>query len=73
VRTRDWVERKEARDAIEHEIDQARAEQRRLETLRSKLERVRRLAPYLKELTFKEARSRNWAPSSSCRPAYADG
>ncbi|KVM73654.1 chromosome segregation protein SMC [Burkholderia ubonensis] len=55
VRTRDWVERKEAREAVDQEIERARAEQRRLETLRSKLERVRRLAPYLKELTVKEA------------------
>ncbi|KVT35226.1 ATP-binding protein [Burkholderia ubonensis] len=55
VRTRDWVDRKEAREAVDQEIEWARAEQRRLETLRSKLERVRRLAPYLKELTVKEA------------------
>ncbi|MGK8206274.1 AAA family ATPase [Burkholderia cenocepacia] len=55
VRTRDWVERKEAREAVEQEIEHARAELRRLESLRSKLERVRRLAPYLKELTVKEA------------------
>ncbi|KVP79490.1 ATP-binding protein [Burkholderia ubonensis] len=55
VRTRDWVERKEACEAVDQEIERARAEQRRLETLRSKLERVRRLAPYLKELTVKEA------------------
>ncbi|KVN88815.1 chromosome segregation protein SMC [Burkholderia ubonensis] len=55
VRTRDWVDRKEAREAVDQEIERARAEQRRLETLRSKLERVRRLAPYLKELTVKEA------------------
>ncbi|KVS37966.1 ATP-binding protein [Burkholderia ubonensis] len=55
VRTRDWVDRKEAREAVDQEIERARAEQRRLESLRSKLERVRRLAPYLKELTVKEA------------------
>ncbi|KVU29832.1 chromosome segregation protein SMC [Burkholderia ubonensis] len=55
VRTRDWVDRKEAREAVDQEIERARTEQRRLETLRSKLERVRRLAPYLKELTVKEA------------------
>ncbi|AFJ89449.1 hypothetical protein MYA_5101 [Burkholderia sp. KJ006] len=73
VRTRDWVERKEARDAIEHEIDQARAEQRRLETLRSKLERVRRLAPYLKELTFKEAALAELGAVVELPPsAYAD-
>ncbi|KVP42695.1 ATP-binding protein [Burkholderia ubonensis] len=55
VRTRDWVDRKEAREAVDQEIERARTEQRRLETLRSKLERVRRLAPYLKELTVKKA------------------
>ncbi|MGU7776319.1 AAA family ATPase [Burkholderia sp. MR1-5-21] len=55
VRTRDWVERKDACEAVEQEIERLRAEQRRLESLRSKLERVRRLAPYLKELTVKEA------------------
>ncbi|MGU7782294.1 AAA family ATPase [Burkholderia sp. PU8-34] len=55
VRTRDWVERKEACEVVEQEIERLRAEQRRLESLRSKLERVRRLAPYLKELTVKEA------------------
>ncbi|WP_415749506.1 hypothetical protein [Burkholderia cenocepacia] len=46
MRTRDWVDRKDAREAVEQQIEQARAEQRRLEALRSKLERVRRLAPY---------------------------
>ncbi|MGS0894483.1 AAA family ATPase [Burkholderia stagnalis] len=55
VRTRDWVDRKEARDGVEQDIEQARAELRRLESLRSKLERVRRLAPYLKELTVNAA------------------
>ncbi|HEF4777499.1 TPA: AAA family ATPase [Burkholderia multivorans] len=55
VRTRDWVDRKEAREAVEHEIALARTELRRLESLRSKFERVRRLAPYLKELALNEA------------------
>ncbi|MBU9299780.1 chromosome segregation protein SMC [Burkholderia multivorans] len=55
VRTRDWVDRKEAREAVEHEIALARTELRRLESLRSKYERVRRLAPYLKELALNEA------------------
>ncbi|MBY4697312.1 AAA family ATPase [Burkholderia latens] len=73
VRTRDWVDRKEARDAIEHEIEQARAEQRRLEALRSKLERVRRLAPYLKELTIKEAALAELGAVVELPPtAYAD-
>ncbi|WP_043175232.1 YhaN family protein, partial [Burkholderia ambifaria] len=73
VRTRDWVDRKEARDAVEQEIEQARAEQRRLEALRSKLERVRRLAPYLKELTIKEAALAELGAVVELPPtAYAD-
>ncbi|AJY11355.1 AAA family ATPase [Burkholderia dolosa] len=73
VRTRDWVDRKEARDAVEQEIEHARAEQRRLESLRSKLERVRRLAPYLKELTDKEAALAELGAVVELPPtAYAD-
>jgi len=73
VRTRDWVDRKEARDAVEQEIEQARAEQRQLEALRSKLERVRRLAPYLKELTIKEAALAELGAVVELPPtAYAD-
>ncbi|KVU33616.1 chromosome segregation protein SMC [Burkholderia ubonensis] len=73
VRTRDWVDRKEAREAVDQEIERARAEQRRLETLRSKLERVRRLAPYLKELTVKEAALVELGPVVELPPtAHAD-
>ncbi|KWE87026.1 chromosome segregation protein SMC [Burkholderia ubonensis] len=73
VRTRDWVDRKEAREAVDQEIERARAEQRRLETLRSKLERVRRLAPYLKELTVKEAALAELGPVVELPPtAQAD-
>ncbi|KVN43715.1 chromosome segregation protein SMC [Burkholderia territorii] len=73
VRTRDWVDRKEARDAIEQEIEHARVEQRRLEALRSKLERVRRLAPYLKELTIREAELAELGTVVELPPtAYAD-
>ena len=73
VRTRDWVERKDAREAVEQQIEQARAEQRRLEALRSKLERVRRLAPYLKELTVKDAALAELGPVVELPPtAYAD-
>lgn len=55
VRTRDWVDKKEAFEAVNHEIEHAHSEQVRLETLRSKLERVRRLAPFIKQLSMKEA------------------
>ncbi|MFA8325888.1 ATP-binding protein [Burkholderia ubonensis] len=73
VRTRDWVDRKEAREAVDQEIERARAEQRRLESLRSKLERVRRLAPYLKELTVKEAALVELGPVVELPPtAHAD-
>ncbi|AOK14942.1 chromosome segregation protein SMC [Burkholderia cepacia] len=73
VRTRDWVERKDAREAVEQQIEQARAEQRRLEALRSKLERVRRLAPYLKELTVKDAALAELGAVVELPPtAYAD-
>ncbi|MFA8390894.1 AAA family ATPase [Burkholderia ubonensis] len=73
VRTRDWVDRKEAREAVDQEIERARAEQRRLESLRSKLERVRRLAPYLKELTVKEAALAELGPVVELPPtAHAD-
>ncbi|SDB91574.1 ATP-binding protein [Paraburkholderia lycopersici] len=54
VRTRDWVEKKEALESVEQAIARLRAEQRGLESQRSKLERVRRLAPYLEELSFKQ-------------------
>jgi chromosome segregation protein len=53
VRTRDWVEKKEALEAVEQAIERLRTEQRGLESQRSKLERVRRLAPYLEELSLK--------------------
>ncbi|HEM7805278.1 ATP-binding protein [Burkholderia cenocepacia] len=73
VRTRDWVDRKDAREAVEQQIEQARAEQRRLEALRSKLERVRRLAPYLKELTVKDAALAELGAVVELPPtAYAD-
>ncbi|MFT0170269.1 AAA family ATPase [Paraburkholderia mimosarum] len=53
VRTRDWVEKKEALETAEKAIERLRAEQRSLESQRSKLERVRRLAPYMEELSLK--------------------
>ncbi|MCS6468230.1 chromosome segregation protein SMC, partial [Burkholderia thailandensis] len=73
VRTRDWVDRKEACEAVEQEIEHVRADQRRLESLRSKLERVRRLAPYLKELTVKHAALAELGDVVELPPtAYAD-
>ncbi|MFZ2988419.1 AAA family ATPase, partial [Ideonella sp.] len=54
VRTRDWAEQKEALAAITTQIDEARAAQSRLETDRARLERIRRLAPYMQELAAKE-------------------
>jgi hypothetical protein len=67
------VDRKESLEAVEQEIERARAEQRRLESLRSKLERVRRLAPYLKELTVKEAELAGLGEVVELPPtAYAD-
>ncbi|MBN3785460.1 YhaN family protein [Burkholderia sp. Ac-20353] len=73
VRTRDWVERKEACEAVEQEIERLRAAQRGLESLRSKLERVRRLAPYLKELTIKEGALAELGDVVDMPPtAYAD-
>ncbi|PVX76334.1 ATP-binding protein [Paraburkholderia unamae] len=54
VRTRDWVEKKEALETIEQAIESLRTEQRGLESQRSRLERVRRLAPYLGELLLKQ-------------------
>ncbi|KVN39960.1 chromosome segregation protein SMC [Burkholderia pyrrocinia] len=73
VRTRDWVDRKEACEAVEQEIEQVRTDQRRLESLRSKLERVRRLAPYLKELTVKNAALAELGDVVELPPtAYAD-
>ncbi|KAE8755631.1 AAA family ATPase [Paraburkholderia madseniana] len=55
VRTKVWSEAKDTLDGINEEIAEARAEHLRLEFLRSKLERVRRLAPFLRELAAKEA------------------
>ncbi|WP_321934619.1 ATP-binding protein [Paraburkholderia sp. J8-2] len=55
VRTRDWVEKKDALEAVEQAIERLRAEQRSLESQRSKLERVRRLAPYIEELSLKQS------------------
>ena len=73
VRTRDWVDRKDACEAVEQEIEHVRADQRRLESLRSKLERVRRLAPYLKELTVKNAALAELGDVVELPPtAYAD-
>ncbi|WP_233887488.1 ATP-binding protein [Paraburkholderia flagellata] len=54
VRTRDWVEKKDALETVEQAIERLRAEQRGLESQRSKLERVRRLAPYIEELSLKQ-------------------
>ncbi|QGZ65045.1 ATP-binding protein [Paraburkholderia acidisoli] len=53
VRTRDWVEKKDALDSVDQAIADLRTEQRALEGQRAKLERVRRLAPYLAELARK--------------------
>ncbi|HTR10899.1 MAG TPA: AAA family ATPase [Paraburkholderia sp.] len=54
VRTRDWVEKKEALETVQQAIERLRGEQRSLESERSKLERVRRLAPYREELSLKQ-------------------
>ncbi|MEX3548061.1 MAG: AAA family ATPase [Burkholderia sp.] len=47
VRTRDWTERQDALDAVRREIAEADERRRQVDRLRSTLERVRRLAPYL--------------------------
>ncbi len=47
VRTRDWTERQDALDAVRREIAGADERRRQVDRLRSTLERVRRLAPYL--------------------------
>ncbi|WP_322028430.1 ATP-binding protein [Paraburkholderia sp. J76] len=54
VRTRDWVEKRDALETVEQAIERLRDEQRGLESQRSKLERVRRLAPYIEELSLKQ-------------------
>jgi uncharacterized protein YhaN len=55
VRTKVWVEARDALQTVDDEIAIVRTEQLRLETLQSKLERVRRLAPHLQELTTRQA------------------
>ncbi|MGA3845343.1 AAA family ATPase [Ralstonia nicotianae] len=73
VRTRDWVERKEALDAVNQEIEQARSEQLRLDALRSRLERVRRLAPSFTELVAKETTLKAMGEVVELSPAaYSD-
>ncbi|WP_186062122.1 ATP-binding protein [Burkholderia gladioli] len=47
VRTRDWTERQDVLDAVRREIAGADERRRQVDRLRSTLERVRRLAPYL--------------------------
>jgi uncharacterized protein YhaN len=54
VRTRDWVEKKDALETVDQAIERLRAEQRGLELQRSRLERVRRLAPHLEALARKQ-------------------
>ncbi|WP_322101512.1 ATP-binding protein [Paraburkholderia sp. J41] len=54
VRTRDWVEKREAVEAVEQAIGALRGQQRALESQRVKLERMRRLAPYLADLSRKQ-------------------
>ncbi len=55
VRTKVWVEARDALQTVEDEIAAVKTEQQLLETLQSKLERVRRLAPHLQELTTRQA------------------
>jgi len=55
VRTKVWVEARDALQTVEDEIAAVKTEQQRLETLQSKLERVRRLAPHLQELMTRQA------------------
>lgn len=55
VRTKVWVEARDALHAIDGEIEEVKSELLRLEALRSKLERVRRLAPHLQDLTTRLA------------------
>ena len=55
VRTKVWVEARDALQTVDDEIAIVRTEQLRLETLQSKLERVRRLAPHLQALTTRQA------------------
>lgn len=56
VRTRDWQTRKEQLDGVCEQLEEVRRKVAELETQRSKLERVRRLAPFLRAL--EEAQSR---------------
>jgi chromosome segregation protein len=55
VRTREWVTRKEALDAVSQQVTQARSRQQALETQRVRLERIRRIAPTLATLAVREA------------------
>ncbi|MEX3629426.1 MAG: AAA family ATPase [Burkholderia sp.] len=55
VRTRDWTERQDALDAVRREIAEADERRRQVDRLRSTLERVRRLAPYLHAWREKDA------------------
>ena len=56
VRTNDWRLRKEALDGISEQLEEVRKKMRDLEAQRSKLERIRRLAPFLRAL--EEAKSK---------------
>lgn len=55
VRTRAWSEAKEALDQVNQNIDDANEKRLQFDTLRSRLERVRRVAPSLQMLKEKEA------------------
>lgn len=55
VRPKVWSDARDALDVISQEIAKGQTESGRLESLRSKLERVRRLAPFLGELAVKKA------------------
>lgn len=55
VRTRAWSEAKEALDQVNQAIDAANEKRLQFDTLRSRLERVRRVAPSLQMLKEKEA------------------
>lgn len=55
VRTLEWSEANEALELVNHEIDTANQKGLRCDTLRSRLERVRRVAPSLQALKEREA------------------
>ena len=54
VRTKQWSDARAALDAVDEEIAQGREERARLDAVRTSLERMRRVAPLLQQLTAKE-------------------